>query len=79
MRRADEQVLNLLALLVQKSNTDAEFLQPDLGKPIDDPDKEIRQEVYMHIYIHMFVHGHVFIIHIYNITYICNILYVMDI
>ena len=61
MRRADEQVLNLLALLVQKSNTDAEFLQPDLGKPIDDPDKEIRQEVYMYIYIHMFVHGNIYL------------------
>ena len=55
MRRADEQVLNLLALLVQKSNTDAEFLQPDLGKPIDDPDKEIRQEVYMHIYTYTYI------------------------
>jgi len=65
MRRADEQVLNLLALLVPKPNTDAEFLQPDLGKPIDDPDKEIRQEVHVHIYIHMYACTYIFIIHTY--------------
>ena len=64
MRRADEQVLNLLALLVQKSNTDAEFLQPDLGKPIDDPDKEIRQEVSMHIYTYVCAWTYIFMIHI---------------